>query len=152
MGRVLKIPPPILEENRDEYLEELSSIKQAEDWVEKHSVEDYSNRSVNVNENYTELTIEHEPPRTVTAIEILRIVILTCFIISLPLFCLHFLLRHSLAVQAVGVMAYVDFLVGVDLKPKIFRLLVSQHISSIFMMNILATKLDNCNLIKNILR
>ena len=53
MGRMLRIPPPILEENRDEYLEELSSIKQAEDWVEKHSVEDYSNRSVNVNENYT---------------------------------------------------------------------------------------------------
>ena len=84
MGRMLRIPPPILEENRVEYLEELSSIKQAEDWVEKHSVEDYSNGSVNVNENYTELTIEHESPRTVTAIEILRIVILTCFIISLP--------------------------------------------------------------------
>ena len=84
MGRMLRIPPPILEENRDEYLEELSSIKQAEDWVEKHSVEDYSNRSVNVNENYTELTIEHESQRTITAIEILRIVILTCFIILLP--------------------------------------------------------------------
>ena len=85
MGRMLRIPPPVLEENRAEYLEELSNIKQAEDWVEKHSFEDYSNSSVKVNEDDTLLSVEHDLPRpSITAIEMIKIVLLMCFFISLP--------------------------------------------------------------------
>ena len=85
MGRMLRIPPPVLEENRTEYLEELSEIKQAEDWVEKHSSEDYSNRRVKEDEDDTLLSVEHDQPRpTITAFEIIGVVILICFLISLP--------------------------------------------------------------------
>ena len=38
MQRKLSIPDPVLEENRDQYLEELAKISEAEDWIEKHSV------------------------------------------------------------------------------------------------------------------
>ena len=44
MPSELEIPPPITEENRDQYLEELSQISEAENWVEKHSVENNSNK------------------------------------------------------------------------------------------------------------
>ena len=44
---VLEIPPPITEQNKDEYLEELSKIKESEDWIKKHSVENKSS----INEN-----------------------------------------------------------------------------------------------------
>ena len=40
----LEIPPPITEENKDRYLVELSKISEAENWVEKHSVENNSNQ------------------------------------------------------------------------------------------------------------
>ena len=44
MPSELEIPPPITEENRDQYLEELSQISEAENWFEKHSVENNSNK------------------------------------------------------------------------------------------------------------
>ena len=44
---ILEIPPPITEQNKDEYLEELSQIKRSEDWIKKHSVENESE----INEN-----------------------------------------------------------------------------------------------------
>ena len=44
MGRESIIPDPILEENRDQYLEELSKISEAEKWVEKHSVQNNANQ------------------------------------------------------------------------------------------------------------
>ena len=47
MRDVLEIPPPITEQNKDEYLEELSKIKRSEDWIKKHSVENESE----INEN-----------------------------------------------------------------------------------------------------
>ena len=37
MGRTSDIPPPVVEANKDEYLEELDNIKQAEVWIKKHS-------------------------------------------------------------------------------------------------------------------
>ena len=40
-------PPPITEQNKDKYLEELSKIKESEDWIKKHSVENKSS----INEN-----------------------------------------------------------------------------------------------------
>ena len=42
LERMVKIPPPVLKENEAEYLEELSKIKKAEDWVEKYSGESIS--------------------------------------------------------------------------------------------------------------
>ena len=47
MERKLNIPTPVTEENRDQYLEELCKISEAENWVEKHSVEYKSS----INEN-----------------------------------------------------------------------------------------------------
>ena len=44
---ILEIPPPITEQNKDKYLEELSKIKESEDWIKKHSVENKSS----INEN-----------------------------------------------------------------------------------------------------
>ena len=47
MRDILEIPPPITEQNKDEYLEELSKIKHSEDWIKKHSVENV----FDINEN-----------------------------------------------------------------------------------------------------
>ena len=44
MERKLDIPPPVTEENREQYLEELSKISEAENWVEKHSVQTNGNQ------------------------------------------------------------------------------------------------------------
>ncbi len=38
MGTKLDIPTPVLEENKDEYLQEISEIAEAEDWIKKHSI------------------------------------------------------------------------------------------------------------------
>ena len=47
MRDILEIPPPVTEQNKDKYLEELSKIKESEDWIKKHSVENESS----INEN-----------------------------------------------------------------------------------------------------
>ena len=47
MRDILEIPPPVTEQNKDKYLEELSKIKESEDWIKKHSVENKSS----INEN-----------------------------------------------------------------------------------------------------
>ena len=44
MGRKLHIPPPVVKENEVEYLEELAKISEAQNWVEKHSVQDKSSQ------------------------------------------------------------------------------------------------------------
>ena len=47
MERKLNIPPPITKENKDRYLEELSKITEADDWIERHSIDNKSNQDVN---------------------------------------------------------------------------------------------------------
>ena len=37
MGNKLEIPPPVVKKNKTEYLEELSNITEAEQWIKKHS-------------------------------------------------------------------------------------------------------------------
>ena len=37
MGKKLEIPPPVVKKNKTEYLEELSNITEAEQWIKKHS-------------------------------------------------------------------------------------------------------------------
>ena len=44
IDRKLDIPPLVTEENRDQYLEELSKISEAENWVEKHSIQNNGNQ------------------------------------------------------------------------------------------------------------
>ena len=44
MRDVLEIPAPITEQNKDEYLEELSKIKESEDWIKKHSAQNNGNQ------------------------------------------------------------------------------------------------------------
>ena len=60
---VLEIPPPITEENKDRYLEELSKITEADDWIERHSIENKSNQDVNKTEQHRDAktTFEEEP-------------------------------------------------------------------------------------------
>ena len=40
MERYDYIPPPVTEENKAEYFEELSNIKKADEWIKKHSVKE----------------------------------------------------------------------------------------------------------------
>ena len=47
MERDLDIPLPLTEENKDSYLEELSKIAEADDWIERHSIDNKSNQDVN---------------------------------------------------------------------------------------------------------
>ena len=44
MRDVLEIPPPITKENKDKYLEDLSKIKESEDWIKKHSAQNNGNQ------------------------------------------------------------------------------------------------------------
>ena len=55
MERNLNIPPPITEENKDRYLEELSKITEADNWIERHSIENKSNHEVNKTEQYRDV-------------------------------------------------------------------------------------------------
>ena len=52
---ILEIPPPIKEDNKDEYLEELSKITEADDWIERHSIENKSNHEVNKTEQHRDV-------------------------------------------------------------------------------------------------
>ena len=62
---VLEIPPPITEENKDRYLEELSKITEADDWVERHSIDNKSNQDVNKTGQHhdAKTTFEEEPAK-----------------------------------------------------------------------------------------
>ena len=61
----LNIPPPLTEENKDSYLEELSSITEAGEWIERHSSENQSNYGVNKSEHRrdTKTTFKKEPAK-----------------------------------------------------------------------------------------
>ena len=63
MENDLAIPPPITEENKDRYLAELSKISEAENWVEKHSVDNQSAYDVNKSEQQRDAktTFKEEP-------------------------------------------------------------------------------------------
>ena len=60
---ILEIPPPITEENKDKYLEELSKITEADDWIERHSNDNKSNQDVNKTGQHRDAktTFEEEP-------------------------------------------------------------------------------------------
>ena len=61
----LNIPPPLTEENKDSYLEELSNFIEADDWIERHSIENQSNYGVNKSEHHhdAKTTFKEEPAK-----------------------------------------------------------------------------------------
>ena len=61
----LNIPPPLTEENKERYLEELSNIIEVDDWIERHSIENQSNYGVNKSEHRrdTKTTFREEPTK-----------------------------------------------------------------------------------------
>ena len=65
MARNLDIPPPLTEENKERYLEELSNIIEVDDWIERHSIENQSNYGVNKSEHRrdTKTTFKEEPAK-----------------------------------------------------------------------------------------
>ena len=62
---VLEIPPPITEENKDRYIEELTKITEADDWIERHSIDNKSNQDVNKTGQHRDAkaTFEEEPAK-----------------------------------------------------------------------------------------
>ncbi len=61
----LDIPPPLTEENKERYLEELSNIIEADDWIERHSIENQSNYGVNKSKHHrdTKASFKEEPAK-----------------------------------------------------------------------------------------
>ena len=82
MERKLNIPPPITEENKDEYLEELSKITEADDWIERDSIENKSNHEVNKTEQHRDVktSFKEELPLFV------QFIIDVCWFLFLSLF------------------------------------------------------------------
>ncbi len=86
MENDLAIPPPITEENKDRYLAELSKISEAENWVEKHSVDNQSAYDVNKSEQHRDAktTFKEEP---VTWYEVIIDILLSLLLVfGLPAF------------------------------------------------------------------
>ena len=89
MRGILEIPPPITEENKDRYLEELSKIAEADDWIERHSIENKSNQDVNKTEQHrgAKTTFEEEPAKfyevIIEAIGVLVVIIFSSLLIPL---------------------------------------------------------------------
>ena len=82
MERNLNIPTPITEENKDRYLEELSKITEADNWIERHSIENKSNHEVNKTEQYRDVktSFKEELPLFV------QFIIDVCWFLFLSLF------------------------------------------------------------------
>ncbi len=76
MVRRLEIPPPVSKENADEYfevLEKREADKDAEKWIEKHSIED--NRYDSDNDSSNDLISEIKPPPNLFGIFIVELLI-----------------------------------------------------------------------------
>ena len=99
---VLEIPPPITEQNKDEYLEELSKIKESEDWIKKHSVENKSS----INEN--KIVQNHKTSDT----QVLSNFFEALFEILGPVI-LFFILLPALAILLFSIMLFLDFPSGI---------------------------------------
>ena len=86
---VLEIPPPITEENKDRYIEELTKITEADDWIERHSIENKSNQDVNKTGQHRDAktTFEEEPAKfyevIIEAIFVLVVIIFSFLLIPL---------------------------------------------------------------------
>ena len=82
---MMKIPPPVLKENEAEYLEELSKIKKAEDWVEKYSGESLSYQTGDDTEqNHVVISTQISTSSSISDVSLMQFVILFLFLLALP--------------------------------------------------------------------
>ena len=97
----LDIPPPVLEENKEEYLAELDKIREAEEWIEKNKVTEQPIKPViNNNTSNRELLVKQEPSKSNTFLKLILLFMAYLFgiIIFVPQeefceamsFCLYF--------------------------------------------------------------
>ena len=81
----MKIPPPVLKENEAEYLEELSKIKKAEDWVEKYSGESLSYQMEDETEqNYVVISRQISTSSSISDVSLMQFIIFFVFLLALP--------------------------------------------------------------------
>ena len=59
----LDIPPPVLEENKEEYLAELDKIREAEEWIENNKVTEQPTKPVIKNNTSSGELLVHQEPR-----------------------------------------------------------------------------------------
>ena len=59
----LDIPPPVLEENKEEYLAELDKIREAEEWIENNKVTEQPTKPVIKNKSSNGELLVHQEPR-----------------------------------------------------------------------------------------
>ena len=59
----LDIPPPVLEENKEEYLAELDKIREAEEWIENNKVTEQPTKPVIKNNSSNGELLVHQEPR-----------------------------------------------------------------------------------------
>ena len=101
MKRNLNIPPPITEENKDRYLEELSKITEADDWIERHSIDNKSNQDVNKENN-----ISQDPEKQANSKSI------TSYIVHESLYWIIFLVVAPVATVVIGTLFLWIWLMG----------------------------------------
>ena len=85
LERMVKIPPPVLKENEAEYLEELSKIKKAEDWVEKYSGESLPYQTVDETEqNHVVISTQISTSSSISDVSLMQFIIFFLFLLALP--------------------------------------------------------------------
>ena len=83
----LDIPPPVLEENKEEYLAELDKIREAEEWIEKNTVSEQPIKPVINNDTSNgELLVQQEPSKSNTFLYLIILFMVSLFgaIIFIP--------------------------------------------------------------------
>ena len=77
----LDIPPPILEENKEEYLAELDKIRAAEEWIEKNTVSEQPIKPVINNDTSNgELLVQQEPSKSNTFLYLILLFMASLFV------------------------------------------------------------------------
>ena len=82
MRELLEIPPPVTEENKAEYLQELERISEAENWIEKHLVRSIESESIdkNIPKNSTLPVLEPKSPDDKRFLSLILLSMLTLFL------------------------------------------------------------------------
>ena len=82
LRELLEIPPPVTEENKAEYLQELERISEAENWIEKHSVRSIESESIdkNIPKNSTLPVLEPKSPDDKRFLSLILLSMLTLFL------------------------------------------------------------------------
>jgi hypothetical protein len=76
----LDIPPPVLEENKEEYLAELDKIREAEEWIENNKVTEQPIKPVTKNNTSGgELLVQQEPRKSNTFLYVILLFMASLF-------------------------------------------------------------------------